>query len=634
MQYETECYNTLVNDGGRPSHPIRFLEHVVRSPGRYREILSFWQDHPDEWRVFGKQSERWRDFRRHQRSMREDGRFAEYAADAKDRLARHNFTRLFRLNEDLNQQNRLMTWIEYLNYEYRIRNNYMHSVQHDQSQYDNAWKDLLDSNVLDPSETENTICATQSVNKRLATEKDLRTKRDRFHFATCELRGLTLRSREDVRHLRLAAAKAKRDEAELTLSALKRRTDCVAKFMRATGRYQKQKGKAERCTILLRWILEQIPLIELKMNPLITSMDNFDTDPAGYIRRNSLESPLQAGRYDPASLLSSSWPMWIPEAIDDVYSHLPLDKKSATSPNSDRTSTALTFHPFQCLPNEIRFRIWEDCLPPRPTVHFFDLINRPLARHHQHLWSNKEFRLRASRDHESGYLHVLPLMGTCKEARAVVASYYRRPSPRCFAADGVSRSQTSGSNTGTHSQRDLAPLDWIPVDDLVVLCLPPRPDSRFPAMHDITLAGRPNVGFAVPSELLLCADTIAALPLLLRELVFSEPPRTYLLSRLQAFKQFRPSVHRSWIRRDVHWSGDKVERWRRGFRPWGKVVGADAVERQCWPGSRDERRWVWWVGGDGNAAVGMLQTEDVVGGRTYGKMLEFENKAKLEGQKH
>jgi len=49
VQLETECYNNLVSDNGRPSHPISLLEAIISNPGQYREILSFWQDHPDEW---------------------------------------------------------------------------------------------------------------------------------------------------------------------------------------------------------------------------------------------------------------------------------------------------------------------------------------------------------------------------------------------------------------------------------------------------------------------------------------------------------------------------------------------------------------------------------------------------------
>src|SRR5437773_11365787 len=81
---------------------------------------------------------------------------------------------------------------------------------------------------------------------------------------------------------------------------------------------------------------------------------------------------------------------------------------------------APNFHPFERLPTEIRFRIWEDCLPPYPTVHFFDVII-----HHQRRQSNIEFHVRATKEHDSGYLPVLALLASCREARAVVTAYYR-----------------------------------------------------------------------------------------------------------------------------------------------------------------------------------------------------------------
>ena len=54
---ETECYNTLVREGGRPSHPVSLGRDVLEDPGEYREILSYWQLDGDgrAWIVFGSQ---------------------------------------------------------------------------------------------------------------------------------------------------------------------------------------------------------------------------------------------------------------------------------------------------------------------------------------------------------------------------------------------------------------------------------------------------------------------------------------------------------------------------------------------------------------------------------------------------
>ena len=73
LQVETECYNALVDDGGRFSHSLSLLENIVKNSGEYCEILTFWQGkypQEDEWRVFSSQLVRWDDFRRLQRFAR------------------------------------------------------------------------------------------------------------------------------------------------------------------------------------------------------------------------------------------------------------------------------------------------------------------------------------------------------------------------------------------------------------------------------------------------------------------------------------------------------------------------------------------------------------------------------------
>jgi hypothetical protein len=43
LEKETEYYNTLVAEGGRPSHPVSLGRDVIENPEEYREILSYWQ---------------------------------------------------------------------------------------------------------------------------------------------------------------------------------------------------------------------------------------------------------------------------------------------------------------------------------------------------------------------------------------------------------------------------------------------------------------------------------------------------------------------------------------------------------------------------------------------------------------
>ena len=98
---------------------------------------------------------------------------------------------------------------------------------------------------------------------------------------------------------------------------------------------------------------------------------------------------------------------------------------------------------FMLLPAEIRHKIWLDCLPVRPTTHFFEVVNHP----RNHIWPAEEFCIRATRAYNSGYLAIYALLAICREARLVVAAHYNCV---CRAAN-------------------FETFDWIPTDDLVVL---------------------------------------------------------------------------------------------------------------------------------------------------------------------
>ncbi len=121
LDEEAEYYNTLIKEGGRPSHPISAGPGVAQDPGEYREILSVWQHQSGTcgtWRVFEAQMHEWRAFRVYQRHHREGGRYPKYVELVKRSLAKHGFTRPFEPSEDLEHQDKLTSWIEFLDYEY------------------------------------------------------------------------------------------------------------------------------------------------------------------------------------------------------------------------------------------------------------------------------------------------------------------------------------------------------------------------------------------------------------------------------------------------------------------------------------------------------------------------------------
>ena len=66
----------------------------------------------------------------------------------KQGLTEHGFTQSFQLDEDPERQDKLTTWIEYLDFEYWWYDKDMRFVKRHQPQYDEAWKKLVDLKVL------------------------------------------------------------------------------------------------------------------------------------------------------------------------------------------------------------------------------------------------------------------------------------------------------------------------------------------------------------------------------------------------------------------------------------------------------------------------------------------------------
>lgn len=345
VQHETRFYNKLVKDGGRPSHPLSLFDNVIKDPGEYREILSFWQDgQSGKWKVFAIEHFRWSNFQwlqryargqrgyDHWRSMwvesrlaaKDDGDsdrtldkwhseeqwehhwqdivkngldngvvcvgqnqlwaqflerqghipeqqgFPEYVEAVKERLKRHGFTRPFQLDKDAARQDKLTTWIEYLGYEYWWYDQYaLNTCQ--QKWYDDAWKKLVDSGVLRLEDTKEHICKTGITYRDTEEEKQAEKAMQSamLNVASAETSiSKSHRCRKPLQQLqeRLTKAQSILNAAKARHELLKTRVDCIYKFLRRTENLRVAKHSAERHIILLRWMLQQVPLIELELS--------------------------------------------------------------------------------------------------------------------------------------------------------------------------------------------------------------------------------------------------------------------------------------------------------------------------------------------------------------------------------
>ncbi|KAH8747275.1 hypothetical protein F5883DRAFT_653602 [Diaporthe sp. PMI_573] len=299
-------YNELVLAGGRPLYPIDLIDDVVKDPFAHWDMLRPWVAYPPSFdpdpitdpdvdrSVFGNQMCHWRDFRRWQAHNRREGRpryvgvdsyfvaadrayndfvwyfrrgSPNYTEAAKKLLAQYDFTRPFQLQDDPKQQDKLTTWIEYLGYACAVHCRYTRVVEKLQPDYDTAWKALVDSKVLKPSETEEYICDLESAFQHQSEEDQAQkaVKSAEAALVAVQKASRDPRGSRLTPSARLATAQTRLDAAKESLKSIKRRNDLTTDFSRAARNYLIVKEDADRHRAKLRWILEQVPLIEAEL---------------------------------------------------------------------------------------------------------------------------------------------------------------------------------------------------------------------------------------------------------------------------------------------------------------------------------------------------------------------------------
>ncbi|RKU43632.1 hypothetical protein DL546_004051 [Coniochaeta pulveracea] len=221
--HETQAYDDLVKDGGRPLYP----NHLI-----------------DEFRL----------------------RSASYTKAAKKLLAEYAFVRPFQLHDDPKQQDALTTWIEYLAYACAVHYRHTCLVKKYQPGYDAAWKALVESKVLRPSETKENIC-TFDVGAKHDRETAMAVRAVKAAEAALEAvqkrQGSSRQQRPRPRVL--ATAQTRLDAARNDLESLRNRSHHLENFAHAVRTYRIAKTNTTKSNVKLRWILEQVPLVEAEL---------------------------------------------------------------------------------------------------------------------------------------------------------------------------------------------------------------------------------------------------------------------------------------------------------------------------------------------------------------------------------
>jgi hypothetical protein len=174
-------------------------------------------------------------------------------------LKKHGFTQSVQLHEDPEQQDKLTTWIEFLNYEYRRYDSCIDTINRLQPQFDKAWKTLVDSKVLRPLETPeflwDLMSATQRQDERHKAEEivdnailAVKAAEKTFQEAQCaRLSGQSFFQIEE----KLCAARSQLAATKTSLEQIKSRRYLISDFKEQTARHRYVKQGADRHKILL-----------------------------------------------------------------------------------------------------------------------------------------------------------------------------------------------------------------------------------------------------------------------------------------------------------------------------------------------------------------------------------------------
>ncbi|KAK3377265.1 hypothetical protein B0T24DRAFT_701595 [Lasiosphaeria ovina] len=433
---EIKAYNHLIDDGGRPSHAIKLPLSVVRNSREHREILSYWQNTPGKCQVFTKQLRWWQRFREFQQKQRHPNRdFDLYAERARCCLAKDGV-----------EPPQPWPPISY-------------QLHRDSSQQTNAatWLECL-----------------SFAHEEISLQKDrLESGWQGFDEAWDKLLSTGV----------LKLGETVKDNAKAT-------------WQRHMSRSLQREAKRARL----------VSFLYCKPNDFHVAHQPPDTGWAEAMQTwNKLRA---AAEQDLKRMIRRE--ECLTRFFNAARDHLALRdfveneqilvrwvREQAVALIDAARVSAKTFDRFTRLPAELRIMVWQQCVPPPRSAHFFDVVSATTLRR---LVADRVFpdgiRLRATAAHASAYRVVHSLLATCWDSRLVVTEYY----------NGIHQGSQTAAEAEAATFRTFRSFDWIPAGDLIVLCLPLKKEQAawMPVANAVSLDRGParHIGIFVPDGLL------------------------------------------------------------------------------------------------------------------------------------
>ena len=294
--------------GGRPPFPLELLEGFFRDPKQYlehkqyRDVVLYEHRHgvlaDKRYFFYGFYWRRWEMFCKLQRIIRAralkneriliecagyedwdrlaelygplegEWGFSQYRDTVSRRLAKYGFARPFNPHADADQQDKLTTWIEYLGFQYFYHDRPASFVKRFRQRHDDAWEKLVGSNVLAPEETYEVVC---DIRTRFRQSAELDRAKDAMETAAAAVSSVEQNIAKSAHSTGILEKQLVAYQSTLSVATRKYRTlqtkdDAINEFFQKLPRgYHGNKDDADRSNHLLRWIEQQIPVIESEL---------------------------------------------------------------------------------------------------------------------------------------------------------------------------------------------------------------------------------------------------------------------------------------------------------------------------------------------------------------------------------
>lgn len=167
------------------------------------------------------------------------------------------------------QQDELTTWIEYLNYEYWTQDGLADEAAQRQLKYEQTLKALLDGQVLFPSENPKFVAQYHFLSQ-LSSQKDrdeqaMKTAESKVAAGQEALSNAKDNKRAPKKAISLAQLQERLKEAVKSFTASETRFRLISDFYNAGASYELAKEEAEKHQLRLKWILDQVPLVQVEL---------------------------------------------------------------------------------------------------------------------------------------------------------------------------------------------------------------------------------------------------------------------------------------------------------------------------------------------------------------------------------